>query len=161
MRSPRVLVDAYCGAGLFGIALASEFDLVSGVEISADSVRAASRNAKLNNLTNATFIAGNAEAIFKVRCVLVTELIEQSIEFPAAQTTVLIDPPRKGCDDAFLRQLIAFGPAQVIYVSCNVHSQARDVGVLVRDGRYALKSLRGADFFPQTHHVRQRRARQR
>lgn len=85
----------------------------------------------------------------------------QSIEFPAVQTTVLIDPPRKGCDDAFLQQLVSFGPAMVIYVSCNVHSQARDVGVLVRDGGYVLKSLRGADFFPQTHHVRPIRVRRR
>ena len=131
--------------------------MVSGVEISADSVRYAKHNAQLNGVENATWIspsrspyllthaAGNAEAIFS------------SIEFPAAQTTVLIDPPRKGCDDAFLKQLIAFGPAHIIYVSCafsladersrsagNVHTQARDIGALVRDGNYLLKSLRGA-----------------
>ena len=71
---------------------------------------------------------------------------------------MVLDPPRKGCDADFLGQLLRFGPRRVVYVSCNVHTQARDVGVLVRgeggDGaRYALESLVGFDFFPQTGHV--------
>ena len=71
---------------------------------------------------------------------------------------MVIDPPRKGCDESFLKQLLNFGPRRVVYVSCNVHTQARDVGVLVRgmDGpgtRYEIESLRGFDFFPQTSHV--------
>lgn len=71
---------------------------------------------------------------------------------------MVIDPPRKGCDESFLSQLLKFGPRRVVYVSCNVHTQARDVGVLVRgieDGgtRYKVESLRGFDFFPQTGHV--------
>ena len=64
----------------------------------------------------------------------------------------MIDPPRKGCDDAFISQLVRFGAATVVYVSCNVHTQARDVGKLVRAG-YALESIRGFDLFPQTAHV--------
>jgi len=71
---------------------------------------------------------------------------------------VVIDPPRKGCDESFLTQLLKFGPKRVVYVSCNVHTQARDVGVLVRGienggARYKIESLRGFDFFPQTGHV--------
>ena len=71
---------------------------------------------------------------------------------------MVIDPPRKGCDESFLSQLLKFGPRRVVYVSCNVHTQARDVGVLVQgleDGgtRYKVESLRGFDFFPQTGHV--------
>lgn len=86
----------------------------------------------------------------------------QSIEFPRDQTTVLIDPPRKGCDDAFLRQLLNLKPATIIYVSCNVRSQARDIGWLLKKSHeeegssekgYRIESLRAADLFAQTHHA--------
>lgn len=64
--APRFLVDAYCGSGLFAISLANAFTEVQGVEISSDSVKWAKHNAELNNVNNATFITGNAEAIFEV-----------------------------------------------------------------------------------------------
>ena len=78
---------------------------------------------------------------------------------------MVIDPPRKGCDESFLRQLLRYSPARVVYVSCNVHTQARDVGLLVGgmkgvdggfgpgNGAYEIENLRGFDFFPQTGHV--------
>jgi len=88
----------------------------------------------------------------------------QKVKFAAEETVVVIDPPRKGCDNAFLEQLLQYSPARIVYVSCNVHTQARDVGVLVggmdakepkdgSQGSYELESLRGFDFFPQTGHV--------
>ncbi|CDS01775.1 related to TRM2-tRNA(m5U54)methyltransferase [Sporisorium scitamineum] len=138
----RYLVDAYCGSGLFSLCLASLFREVSGVEISSESIKYATKNAELNGITNAKFLAGNAEDIFA------------KIEYPAEQTTVIIDPPRRGCDEEFIRQLVKLGPKHIVYVSCNVHTQARDVGQLIgRDARYRIKSVRGADLFPQTHHV--------
>ena len=156
---PRYLVDAYCGSGLFSISLASRFSHVKGVEISSESIRFAKLNAMLNNVTNTDFIEGKAEAIFAVSfcssfaaCEMTTDA-SQSIDFPAAQTTVIIDPPRKGCDELFLSQLVAFSPATILYVSCSVHTQAPDVGYLVTKGGYELMSLRGVDLFPQTHHV--------
>ena len=140
--SDRFLVDAYCGSGLFSLCLASLFREVSGVEISSESIKYATKNAELNGITNAKFLAGNAEDIFG------------KIEYPADQTTVIIDPPRRGCDEEFIRQLVKLGPKHIVYVSCNVHTQARDVGQLItRDARYQIKSVRGADLFPQTHHV--------
>lgn len=138
----RYLVDAYCGSGLFSLCLASLFREVSGVEISSESIKYATKNAELNGITNAKFLAGNAEDIFG------------RIEYPADNTTVIIDPPRRGCDEEFIRQLVRLGPKHIVYVSCNVHTQARDVGQLVtKDARYKIKSVRGADLFPQTHHV--------
>lgn len=138
----RYLVDAYCGSGLFSLCLSSLFRQVSGVEISSESIKYATKNAELNSITNAKFLAGNAEDIFA------------KIQYPAEKTTVIIDPPRRGCDEEFIRQLVKLGPKHIVYVSCNVHTQARDVGQLVRmDGRYKIKSVRGADLFPQTHHV--------
>ncbi|KAE8216142.1 hypothetical protein CF327_g662 [Tilletia walkeri] len=143
-KAKRYLVDAYCGSGLFALCFADTFDQVSGVEISVDSIRFAERNAELNRLSKekVRFMAGKAEEIFA------------TIEYPPEQTTLIIDPPRKGCDEAFIKQLLALGPALVIYVSCNVHTQARDVGQILRqDPSYKISSIRGADLFPQTHHV--------
>jgi hypothetical protein len=98
---PQYLVDAYCGSGLFSICLAKRFAEVSGVEISDDSVRYARRNAALNQIENVAFLTGKAEAIFEVRrppphVLRPYRALLQSIMFPPAQTTVLIDPPRKG-----------------------------------------------------------------
>ncbi|GAB7350677.1 hypothetical protein MBLNU459_g1240t1 [Dothideomycetes sp. NU459] len=145
------LVDAYCGSGLFTVALSPLFKSSIGIDVSASSIKFASTNARLNNISpdSARFIAGDANNIFA------------EIKFPARETAVVIDPSRKGCDENFLRQLLQFAPERVCYVSCNVHTQARDVGVLVggldgvNDGRgmYEIESLRGFDFFPQTGHV--------
>jgi len=152
--SPTHLVDAYCGAGLFALTLAPYFTQVAGVELSADSIRFATHNAALNGLVDkVSFRAGDAAQIFDgVR------------DFPPARTALVIDPPRKGCNEAFIRQLLAFRPQVVVYVSCNVHTQARDVGQIVSwsaeeeaqgkgGGKYVLESLRGFDLFPQTAHV--------
>ncbi|KAG4444462.1 hypothetical protein IFR05_000053 [Cadophora sp. M221] len=144
----KYLIDAYSGSGLFTITLSSLFTTSVGIDISAASITSARENAKLNNLppSQCTFIAADAPELFK------------SITYPKDETVVVIDPPRKGCDESFLSQLLNFGPRRVVYVSCNVHTQARDVGVLVRGmesggTRYEIESLRGFDFFPQTGHV--------
>jgi tRNA (uracil-5-)-methyltransferase len=115
------LIDAYSGSGLFTITLSSLFTTSLGIDISSSSITSATHNATLNALppSSAKFLAADAVALFA------------SIDTPAAQTVVMIDPPRKGCDESFLRQLVRYGPARIVYVSCNVHSQARDVGVLV------------------------------
>ncbi|KAF7548898.1 hypothetical protein G7046_g8511 [Stylonectria norvegica] len=143
----KYLIDAYSGSGLFTITLSSLFQHSIGIDIAADSISSARKNATLNGLgeDRCKFIAADAGELFK------------SVEYNADETVVVLDPPRKGCDADFLGQLRRFGPKRVLYVSCNVHTQARDVGVLVRgegEGqRYAIESLRGFDFFPQTGHV--------
>ncbi|KAI0180721.1 S-adenosyl-L-methionine-dependent methyltransferase [Hypoxylon sp. FL1284] len=180
------LIDAYSGSGLFTITLASLFPGGSvGVDIAGASIAYASRNAAANGLTSpsssssspgdedrARFLAADANRLFEA---------DPRARRAPDRTAVVVDPPRKGCDAAFLRQLLRFGPRRVVYVSCNVHTQARDVGVLVRGDlagsgleeddrerasakeaeepegdrkvRYAIESLRGFDFFPQTGHV--------
>ena len=148
----KYLIDAYCGSGLFTITLSSLFAASTGIDISPASITAARLNATANSIPNATIMAASASALFA------------QVTFPADETVVVIDPPRKGCDDEFLAQLLRFGPRRIVYVSCNVHTQARDVGVLVEgklgggsgsgNGRtYEIESLRGFDFFPQTGHV--------
>lgn len=142
---PNYLIDAYCGSGLFSITCSDNVSRVIGVEVSADSVKFAERNAKNNKVENATFIVGKAEALFG------------NIDTPATRTSVILDPPRKGCDEVFLNQLSDYNPARIVYISCNVHSQARDVDWFINkteNGRkYRVESIRGFDFFPQTHHV--------
>ncbi|KAI1760606.1 S-adenosyl-L-methionine-dependent methyltransferase [Hypoxylon sp. FL1150] len=177
--TPRIkfLIDAYSGSGLFTITLSSLFPGGSvGIDISDASVSYASRNAASNAIppSRATFIAADAADLFTP---------EVRARYAPDETAVVLDPPRKGCDAAFLRQLLDLAPRRVVYVSCNVHTQARDVGVLVRgevlgsglegadaggattttgvgEGekkkkktRYAIESIRGFDFFPQTGHV--------
>ncbi|KAF8196298.1 S-adenosyl-L-methionine-dependent methyltransferase [Mycena galopus ATCC 62051] len=174
--APTHLVDAYCGAGLFAITLSPHFRTVTGIELSAESIRAATRNAELNahlispTPTNdsdptaaiASKTSPNPKAPPKISFLAgdATNIFRTVSSFPPAQTVLLIDPPRKGCDQPFLDQLLRFGAGTVVYVSCNVHTQARDVGVILRGqtgsggkGRYVLESVRGFDLFPQTAHV--------
>lgn len=121
----KYLIDAYSGSGLFTITLSSLFPGGSiGIDIAEKSIACARTNAALNGLAEAgqcTFIAADAPRLF-----------ESVAQFDPDETAVVLDPPRKGCDESFLRQLLGFAPRRVVYVSCNVHTQARDVGFLVR-----------------------------
>ena len=140
----KYLIDAYCGSGLFTITLSSLFQSSMGIDIAGASIVAAKANATANNISNASFMTADASKLF------------EHVKYPPEETVVIIDPPRKGCDDPFLQQLLRFGPRRVVYVSCNVHTQARDVGVLVEgvEGcRFEIERLQGFDFFPQTGHV--------
>ncbi len=136
----RFLVDAYCGVGVFALCAAKRFEAVAGVEVNASAVRWANGNAAINGIKNAEFIIGEAEAIFA------------SLKFPGDETAMIIDPPRAGCDEAFLRQLLDFGPRRVVYVSCDPSTQARDVKLLLAGG-YKLKRVQPFDLFPQTRHI--------
>lgn len=136
----RFLVDAYCGSGLFALSAASAFERVAGVEISESSVRFARENAAANGIASATFLAADAGAIFA------------GLDFPAADTAIIIDPPRKGCDENFLQQLFAFGPRAVVYVSCDPATQMRDLKLFLTAG-YQLTAAQPFDLFPQTRHL--------
>jgi 23S rRNA (uracil1939-C5)-methyltransferase/tRNA (uracil-5-)-methyltransferase len=138
----RFLVDTYCGSGLFALTAASAFERVAGIEISESSIAFARQNAELNGIgsKNATFQAGDASAIFA------------GLDFPAADTAVIIDPPRKGCDEPFLQQLSGYGPRAVVYVSCDPATQMRDLRHFLAAG-YELTAVQPFDLFPQTRHL--------
>lgn len=136
----KYLVDAYCGSGLFSLCLAHKFVQVAGVEVSETAADWARRNAELNNIENTTFLASSAEAIFG------------DITFKGHETAVVIDPPRKGCNEEFLTQLFAFGPSKVVYVSCNPATQMRDLKEFLTAG-YKLTAVQPFDLFPQTRHL--------
>ncbi len=134
------LVDAYCGSGLFSLTLAASFEQVAGVEVSETSCEWARKNAAANSITNAVFLTASAEAIF------------DRINFPAADTAVVIDPPRKGCTPEFIDQLVKFGPSRVVYVSCDPATQVRDLKQLT-EGGYQLQDVQPFDLFPHTRHL--------
>jgi tRNA/tmRNA/rRNA uracil-C5-methylase (TrmA/RlmC/RlmD family) len=136
----RFLVDAYCGSGLLGLTAAPHFERVLGVELSPSSVRWARANAVRNGRDNCEFLAAQASAVFA------------AVPFAGADAAVIVDPPRKGCGDDFLRQLIAFAPRTIVYVSCNPETQARDVEAL-RAAGYRCLRVQPFDMFPQTRHV--------
>ncbi len=136
----RYLVDAYGGSGLFAIAAADRFEAVAGVEISGTAVAQARANAAANGVGNATFLAASAEAVFA------------GIAFPAGETVVLIDPPRAGCSEEFLDQLLSFRPRACVYVSCNPATQMRDLRRFLEAG-YEVAAVQPFDLFPQTRHL--------
>ena len=138
----QFLVDTYCGSGLFALSAAPAFARVAGIEISASAVRFARENAAANGITNATFTAGDAAAIFA----------GLDPVFRPGDTAVVIDPPRKGCDESFLQQLFSFGPRAVVYVSCDPATQMRDLRLFLAAG-YQLTAAQPFDLFPQTRHL--------
>ena len=136
----RYLVDAYCGVGLFALSTAKLFEAVVGVEISQQSVLWAQANAKISGIKNTRFLIGKAEAIFK------------DLEFPASETAMVIDPPRKGCDEGFRQQLLKYRPQRLVYVSCDPATQARDLKDFVVGG-YVITRIQPFDLFPHTRHI--------
>jgi 23S rRNA (uracil1939-C5)-methyltransferase/tRNA (uracil-5-)-methyltransferase len=136
----RYLVDAYCGAGLFGLCLANRFEKVMGVEVNEAGARWAANNVALNGFENVSILQADAEEIFA------------KIDTPPEETAVVIDPPRKGCSPEFLAQLVSYGPQRIVYVSCDPATQVRDYKIL-REAGYALTEVQPFDLFPHTRHV--------
>lgn len=139
----RHLADIYCGVGFFSLELADAVETYAGVELDRMAIKAARKNALTRGKTNGEFIAGSAE-----------EVLPQMVTRWAADTTsVLLDPPRKGCAPQALDLLRHVRPAQVIYVSCHPATMARDLNLLCADGVFQLAHLTPLDMFPQTAHV--------
>jgi 23S rRNA (uracil1939-C5)-methyltransferase len=139
----RHLVDLYCGVGFFGIELAGAVESFLGVEYDQRAIKSARRNAAARQISNGEFMARAVEEVLP-------ELWER---FPPSMTTVLLDPPRKGCLPRTLEALRAARPAQVIYVSCHPATMARDLNILCAEGVFELARVQPLDMFPQTQHV--------
>ena len=137
------LVDLYCGVGFFGIELADIVESFAGVEYDQQAIKAARRNLALRQRNNGEFISAKVE----------TALPELLRTFSAGNTSVLLDPPRKGCQREILELLRRERPAQVIYVSCQPATMARDLNVLCAESVFNLVQVVPLDMFPQTQHV--------
>jgi tRNA/tmRNA/rRNA uracil-C5-methylase (TrmA/RlmC/RlmD family) len=139
----RHLLDLYCGVGFFAIELANAVESFVGVEYDKQAIRAARKNAAARNVANGEFLAGSVEEVLP-------GLVQR---FSAAASTVLIDPPRKGCQPETLEMLRQLRPAQIIYVSCHPATMARDLNILRHDAVFSLVRVTPLDMFPQTQHV--------
>jgi 23S rRNA (uracil1939-C5)-methyltransferase len=135
------VIDAYCGIGTISLFLAQKAKKVFGVEVVAEAIEDAKRNAELNGFTNAEFAAGEAEVI-----------IPKWYKEGNKADVLVVDPPRKGCDEALLQTIIEMKPKKVVYVSCNPATLARDLRIL-EDGGYKTLEVQPVDMFPHTTHV--------
>lgn len=136
-----VVLDAYCGIGTIALSLAEHVKKVYGVEIVQEAISDAKNNAKFNQINNVDFICDDAGKYM-------VELVSRHIHLDV----VFVDPPRKGCSQQFLDSLIQAYPQEIIYISCDVATQARDIKILCENG-YQVQCVQPVDMFPQTYHI--------
>ena len=141
LSGTELVLDAYCGIGTIGITASERARQVIGVEINKDAVKDAIANARLNQIQNCWFTVGDAG-----------EYMERMAKDRMRPDVVFLDPPRAGSDEKFLRSLIRCAPERVVYISCNVETQSRDLAVLTKGG-YKAKAIQPVDMFPYTEHV--------
>lgn len=136
----ETVIDAYCGIGTISLFLAKNAKQVLGVEIVPQAIEDAKRNAEINGFTNTYFEAGPAEVV-----------IPNWYKEGKTADVLVVDPPRKGCDEALLQTILEQKPKRVVYVSCNPGTLARDLRIL-EDGGYVTQEVQPVDMFPQTTH---------
>lgn len=136
-----VVIDAYSGIGTIGLSVAKQVKAVYGVEVIKAAVKDAEKNAALNGIANAHYIADSAEKAM-------AKWSKQGIK----PDVILVDPPRKGLTESFIKASSAMQPRKITYVSCNPATMARDIKLYEELG-YKLKKVQPVDLFPQTHHV--------
>ncbi|MGN0160204.1 MAG: 23S rRNA (uracil(1939)-C(5))-methyltransferase RlmD [Lachnospiraceae bacterium] len=140
--------DLYCGIGTISLFLARKCKKVYGVEIVPQAIDNARENAKLNHIENAEFFVGKAEEVLP-------QWYEKELEKNGVDPTadvIVVDPPRKGCDEVLLKTIVDMHPERVVYVSCDSATLARDVKYL-REHGYVLRKVQPVDQFPHTVHV--------
>lgn len=134
--------DLYCGIGTISLFLAKDAMQVNGVEIIQQAIDDARKNAVNNGICNAQFFVGKAEEV----------LPEKYEKEGISADVIVVDPPRKGCDEACLATMLKMKPDRIVYISCDSATLARDLKILCGGG-YELKRVRAVDMFPQTVHV--------
>lgn len=141
LSGKETVIDCYCGTGTISLYLAQKARKVYGIEIVEPAIKDANENAKANNIANAEFICGDA-------ALEMPALLKSGVK----PDTVLLDPPRAGCDKKVLAAIAGVKPEKIVYVSCNPASLARDMAFLTENGYKAVKA-QPVDMFPMTVHV--------
>lgn len=141
--------DLYCGIGTISLFLAQKAGKVYGVEIVPQAIEDAKSNAALNGITNATFFVGKAEEVLPEFYEKKSRETETDMLHP---DVIVVDPPRKGCDEKCLETMIRMKPDRIVYVSCDPATLARDLKILCGGG-YELRKVRPVDQFGHTTHV--------
>ena len=135
LTGKETVVDAYCGAGTISLLLAKKAMQVIGIEIVPEAIENAKENAARNGVTNAEFIVGASEAVLP-------ELVRSGLR----PDVIVVDPPRKGCEEDVLRAILAAQPSRVVYVSCGAPTLARDAKILT-EGGYRAEKVQCVDMF--------------
>ncbi|MBU9713631.1 23S rRNA (uracil(1939)-C(5))-methyltransferase RlmD [Evansella tamaricis] len=141
LTGAETVIDAYCGIGTISLFLAQKAKHVYGVEIVPEAISDAKKNAKLNGIENVDFAVGEAEKVLPW-------WYAQGIR----PDVIVVDPPRKGCDESLLETIVKMQPKRVVYVSCNPATLARDLKYLEEHG-FLAKEVQPVDMFPHTSHV--------
>lgn len=136
-----ILVDAYCGIGTIGIIASDLVQKVYGVEIVKEAIENANANLILNNVKNAVYVCAKAE-----------DQIVKWMNEGLPITSIVVDPPRKGCDELLLETIVKMNIQKVLYISCNPATLARDLKYL-SEYEYQVIKVQPVDMFPQSSHV--------
>jgi 23S rRNA (uracil1939-C5)-methyltransferase len=139
LQGSEVMVDAYCGVGVFAVLMSPYVKRVIGIEESASAIEDAGQN--MNGVTNVDFIEGKTEHV------MADWPLDDDVD------VLLLDPPRVGCHPDVLESVKKLKPKKVLMVSCEPAAMARDLDLLCQGGIYKLETLRPVDMFPQTRHV--------
>ena len=135
LTGEETVVDAYCGAGTISLLLAKKAKKVIGIEIVPEAIENANENAKRNGVTNVEFIVGASE-----------EVLPKLVQGGLTPDVVVVDPPRKGCEEDVLRAILEVKPRRVVYVSCGAPTLARDAKILT-EGGYQAEKVQCVDMF--------------
>jgi 23S rRNA (uracil1939-C5)-methyltransferase len=141
LTGTEVVYDLYCGTGSIGIFVSGQAKKVIGVEVIAEAVEDAKENAALNNIDHAHFFAGDVIDI----------CTDDFFAEHGRPDVVITDPPRVGMHDKLVNKLLDIAAPVIVYVSCNVATQARDIGLLAE--KYSVERIQPVDMFPHTHHI--------
>lgn len=144
--------DLYCGIGTISLFMAQKAKQVYGVEIIPQAIEDARENARCNGITNAEFYVGKAEEVLPEFYEKASAKQDFSDKDKLHPDVIVVDPPRKGCDERCLETMLAMHPERIVYVSCDSATLARDLKILC-EGGYELKRVRPVDQFGQTVHV--------
>lgn len=140
LTGDEIVLDTYCGIGTIALYMAENAQHVYGVEVVPSAINDANQNATKNQLENTTFVCGKAEEV----------ILKWKAE-GIRPDVVMVDPPRKGCDETFLETILELNPKRIVYISCNPSTQQRDAHIL--NHQYDLKEITPVDMFPQTTHI--------
>ncbi len=137
----EIVYDLYCGTGSIGIFLSKNVKKIIGVDVIKEAINDAIENAALNNVSHASFFTGDVIEICN----------DKFFKTNGRPDVVIVDPPRAGLHAKLIQKLLEIAPQKIVYVSCNVATQARDLQLLSE--KFTVEKLQSVDMFPHTHHI--------
>lgn len=141
LKGNEIIYDLYCGTGSIGIFLSQKSKKIIGVDVIEDAIKDARENADLNSIQHASFFCGDVIKICN----------DEFFERHGRPDVIIVDPPRAGLHAKLVDKLIEISPEKIVYVSCNVATQARDLQLL--NEKFSVEKLQPVDMFPHTHHI--------